>query len=252
MFEGRPCRNIARRGRRFKRGPGANVRRISYVETAGSTTDPLPGHEAFLHATMTDIRWVEPAESPFRVRCVDCRPLSSTTVSTTRDVLMATSFHDLRRSSGERLRNTMPPDPITVHCALRYPYLKGWAEGPLYRASQMEEKWDLFLFDNTLYFARSWTGSLVFIASAALTGGRLLVESISADRAATGGNQVFIVRSVDFLIKSHLYHLAAPHPIPEGFPDDPDRIALYSFGEYGRMASFATYEDTLGTGLDEQ
>jgi hypothetical protein len=200
---------------------------------------------------MNNVRWVEPHESPFRVRCVDCRPLSSTMVSTTRDVLVASSFHDLRRSNGERFRDTLPEDPVTVRCALQYPYLKGWTEGPLCKASQMEEKWDVFLFENTLYFARSWTGSLIFTASAALTQGKLLVERISADRAATGGDRVFIVRAVDFLIKSHLYHLAVPHPIPDGFPDDAERIALYSFGEYGRMASFATYEDTLGAGLDE-
>jgi hypothetical protein len=52
------------------------------------------------------------------------------------------------------------------------------------------------------------------------------------------------VRAVDFLMKTHLHRKEAPHPFPQGFPEDKKILALYSFSQYGRWASYGSFEDT--------
>jgi len=164
----------------------------------------------------------------------------------TGDPAMAKTFSLLRQSEGEHVHGHAPRHPLVVQCALSYSPLKGVLDGPAYLAQSMEEKWDIFLFDGALYFARSWTGDLVFAATVAFSGGRLAVSSIVADTTAAGNNPRYIIGQVDFLIKTHLLHSEVPHPLPEGLPDDPDQIAMFSFSQYGRMAAYASFEDTSG------
>jgi hypothetical protein len=115
----------------------------------------------------------------------------------------------------------------------------------LFIAQQMEDKWDIYFFDGYLYFARSWTGDLIFRAKANFSDRGMIISSIDAKSQAVGGDHSLAIRQVDFLIKSHLLKQEAPHPIPANLPEDPQRIALYSFQLFGRWASYATYEDTI-------
>ena len=53
-----------------------------------------------------------------------------------------------------------------------------------------------------------------------------------------------VIRVVDFLIKSHLYGAVVPHPIPADMPNDVEKLAMYSFAQYGRRGLYASYADT--------
>jgi hypothetical protein len=193
-------------------------------------------------------RWLNPAENRFGIRCLDCRQFARQLVSSTGEPAVANTFAMLRGSLGEHVRGRLPVNTILIPCSLQYPLLKGAIDGPVYMASEMEEKWDVFLFDGQLYFARSWTGTLIFKASAEFSRRGLRVTSIAADARAGGHDTHYVSAQVDFLIKSHLYHLEAPHPLPEDFTDDPEQVAMFSFSPYGRMAAYATFEETIGAG----
>ena len=108
----------------------------------------------------------------------------------------------------------------------------------------MEDKWDIYQFEGHLYFARSWQGKLVFRAKIDLNKEELNLIWVEADLKSADGDTALVVRQVDFLIKSHLYRRETPHPIPANFPAQADEIAAYSMSQFGRWASFATYEDT--------
>ena len=120
----------------------------------------------------------------------------------------------------------------------------GSRDGPLFVARQMEDKWDVYLYDGHLYFARSWTGDLVYRAAVEFRGDEAVVTGVEVGRARAGDDPGLAVRAVDFLLKSHVHGREAPHPLPRGLPEDTRALAVYSFGEYGRWAWYGSFEDT--------
>lgn len=194
------------------------------------------------------LAWIEADESPFNVRMLDCRGFSRSMLATTRDPEIATRFLALRNSAGEQHRGKSPSDALRIDCNLRYRYQGEVRDSRLFGAEEMEDKWDIYLSDGFLYFARSWTGELVYRAGIEFTGREACVSMIEANSGMAGAEGSYAVRSVDFLIKSHLLGDEVPHPLPPHHPDDPQQIALFSFSQYGRRASFATFEDTTKLG----
>jgi hypothetical protein len=108
----------------------------------------------------------------------------------------------------------------------------------------MEEKWDLYLRADRLFVVRSWTGDVLYAAT--LSWGRAEWQITHVQRA--DGVQEEPNRSIqvlDYLIKSHLYNLAAPHPLQPAFRGDEQALALASFSEFGRRALYGTFDDVL-------
>jgi len=197
----------------------------------------------------THLAWIEAEQSPYPMRVLDCRSVCRSMVSTTKDQSVAMRFAELRQSTGERHRGKAPANVMVLECDLRYPHQGEARDGPLFVAEVMEDKWDIFLLDGHLYFARSWTGDLVFRAKVAFEGEEVVISRVEANSKTIAGDGALAVRQVDFLVKSHLFMREVPHPLPAGFPDNPEQIALYSFAQYGRWGSFATYEDTTLVGV---
>ena len=191
----------------------------------------------------TKAKWIPAAENPFGIDVVDCTAFCQSISSLTDDASVALSFSALRASLGEEHRGRSPSNAVTIQCDLSFPYDGQHKDGPLFKAQQMEEKWDIYLYDSQLYFARSWTGDLVFLANAAFNENRVRVNSILATSHATSSAE-YVIGTVDYLMKSHLYRLPVPHPLPEGFSSDPDAIACWSFNAYGRYGAFASHQDT--------
>jgi hypothetical protein len=190
------------------------------------------------------LTWLDESSNPFGVRCLDCRSFSRAWLSTTQDPGVAARFSELRKSTGEQYVGRLPPNGVMVPCDLSYPPIGQIEDGRLFVAEVMEDKWDIYLYNGYLYFARSWTGDLVFRARIAFTASGANVTSIDADAQAASPSPTYIVQQVDFLVKSHLYRREVPHPLPADLADEIQSIALYSFSQYGRRASFASYEDT--------
>lgn len=190
------------------------------------------------------LTWLDGKSNPFKVSCLDCRIFSRSMLSTTKDPNVATHFSELRKSRGEQYIGQLPPNTITVQCNLSYPHHGQSKDGPLFIAEVMEDKWDIYLYNSHLYFARSWTGDLVFRAKMDFNELKAIITFIDANAQVASQNSAYIAQQVDFLVKSHLYKQEVPHPLPSDLPNEVRAIALYSFVQYGRWASFASYEDT--------
>src|ERR1700682_3897273 len=106
-------------------------------------------------STFTTLTWLGPDENPFHLRVLDCRPFSTTMISATKDAAIAARFSQLRSASGEEHRGRHPEDAVVARCELSYPCNGESRDGPLFVAQQMEDKWDIYLYDGHLYFARS-------------------------------------------------------------------------------------------------
>ncbi|KQW13041.1 hypothetical protein ASE08_07740 [Rhizobacter sp. Root16D2] len=167
-------------------------------------------------------------------------------LSTTKDPDIARSFVSLRSADGQAMRGRLPEDCIEIPCALSYEYGGESLDGILFKSAVMEEKWDIYLYENLVYFCRSWTGSLILVAEIAPVETSLRVSRIWASRAQ---ESAFALQQVDYLIKSHLYKLRVPHPLPLELQNDSKAAALYSFSQYGRICCFGTFESTLGSAI---
>jgi hypothetical protein len=207
----------------------------------GSTSTESP-EESTEDDVFSELRWLEAADNPFGIRVLDCRPVVLGLVSTTTDPAIARRFLELRSSTGTEHLGHVPNDAIHSESDLTYPVEEHPSDGPLFVADEMEDKWNIYLHSDYLYFTRSWTGVLVSRAQLMLDGSGAHVRIVDVDRH-TAADAALAVRHVDYLIKSHIYNMASPHPVPLTMQIERD-IALYSFSMYGRRGQFASYEDT--------
>lgn len=191
-----------------------------------------------------ELKWLERDQNPYNLRCLDVRSFTTTMISTAADKRQAAQFVELRRSRGDQVTGKTPDNSAHIECQLRYPHQGATRDGPLCMAKVMEDKWDVFLFDSYLYFCRSWTGILVYKARIDFIETQAVISSIDSLQVGVQGGLWVAISAVDFLVKSHLYRREAPHTIPPSVPEDEMGIAAYSFKEYGRWASYATFEDT--------
>ena len=210
--------------------------------------------------TEPQCRWLSAADyqNPYGIDGYDCVPYVSERFTSTADPEIAESFVRLRETEGLEYVNQLPPEAIELRSNLAYPIQGGVVEGSFFKASAMEEKWDAYSYHGRLYFARSWTGMLAYVAEfkiSAIEPGAFAVapgatSAVCVNRFWIAGGQAdadeaFLVRQLDYLIKLFLFHLRVPHPLPGNLARDPDTVGAYSFNQYGNMCWFGSYEDTL-------
>jgi hypothetical protein len=221
---------------RFRRKPAANV---------DPPSPPPPDDQPPL------CQWRTKGDkaNPFLVDGYDCLAFVQSMYSVTSDPAVATSFASLRQSPGSHHIGQFPVDPLEVACRLEYPYTGEVADGVVFRASEMQEKWDIYLYTHRLYFCRSWTGTLVYVAELGVAPAAIVIDRVWVSREQIGSGAELVLRRVDYLIKSHLFRRAVPHPLPKDLPRDAQTVGLYSFAHFGKLCCFGTYEDTLPSEL---
>ena len=206
-------------------------------------------------------RWLsaDQEDNPFTIDGYDCLSLVNSLVAVTSNPEIARSFVALRDSEGLEYVDQLPAEAIEVGCPdLAYPLQDGVTEGLVFKASEMEEKWDVYLYGQRLYFCRSWTGTLVYVAEfvvSDLSPGQFPTSSkaspaLYVSRIWVAGNSAstareFVVKQADYLIKRFLLQLRMPHPLPPDLPRDPEIVGAYSFSQYGKMCCFGSFADTL-------
>jgi hypothetical protein len=191
--------------------------------------------------------WLKPEENSFGIELLDCRRVALGMISMTSDPKIAARFLELRSSRGEELRGMKPSHARTIACNLIYPHEGMPSDGPHYKAQKMEDKWDIYLYDGHLYFVRSWSGKLTYRAEVEFNGKMATVTTV--DAIQQDENDELVVRTVDYLVKSHLYCLEVPHPLPTGAQKGVEWLAMYSFSQFGRRGLYGTFADTLGIGV---
>ena len=183
---------------------------------------PPPSQQPARVDPQAEVRWVPAASNPFGVEILDCRPFIRSAVAGIDDK-HADSFARLRSSKGEEHRNAPPEQAAICPCELRYGHSGAVEDGPLFKAESMEDKWDVYLYDNYLYFARSSTGTLEYRARIHFDGREAHVIAVEARRELVHGDPGYAVAAVDFLIRSHLYGQPIPHPLPRSVGSDDPR-----------------------------
>lgn len=209
--------------------------------------DPSP---ASLQSPNTNSRWIQASDNEFGINVLECLAFCQSMVSTSDDLRIAAAFLRLRSETGEEYRDKRPENAKSTRCDLQYPYEGVRHDGALFKARQMEHKWDIYLYGDKVYFARSWTGDLIYVAEIRFDSDCVCLTSVTAD-AKRSGDPAFVVGSVDYLLKSHIYRCLVPHPIPNDHPNSLDEIAFFAFGQYGRFSGLASFEDTTGIRVPE-
>lgn len=208
-------------------------RLVKARDTGSLPSDPLAG-----------VRWVPASEDSLGVAFLDCRNFSQSMLAMTRDPTVAARYARLRCATGEDYRGRSPEGAKTCECNLRYPHKGDTRDGPIFKAEVMEDKWDIYLYDGYLYFARSWTGELTYRAQIDFHNDGANVVAVEARKELVERDPLYPVAAVDYLIRSHLYRLPTPHPLPNFMGTDPRRLALFSFSQYGRYGLFGAFGDT--------
>jgi hypothetical protein len=182
------------------------------------------------------------AENAFGVDVWDCRAFTHNMVSTTGSAEIARRYVELRSSQGDEYRGQTPTNAHLITCNFTYPSSQRPSDGTLFKSKQMEDKWDIYLLDERLYFVRSWTGELTFTAQVRHELGALHLTALAAEEHQ---DPAFAPQVVDYLVKTHVLRHEVPHPLPPHLPPTARNIALFSFSSFGRRCSFGTYADTI-------
>jgi hypothetical protein len=194
-----------------------------------------------------NLAWLEPdSDNPFGIGVLDCRPITWNLVATTADPSVAESFASLRTSDGRDLIEAAIGGSVWIAASLTLPHDGSPLEGVVFKSDSMEVKWDIYLYDSTFLFARSWTGDLVYRAPA-----QIGPSAITIDRIECPASDPDIAPShVYFLLGSHAMGRVLPHRVPADIGRDPTKVATWSFALFGKMASYAAFEDITGIPVD--
>jgi hypothetical protein len=189
-------------------------------------------------------RWLQPNENIWRLPILDCTQYADGMTSFTESPQVAQKYSELRKASGQELPGVEFKPIQSVPCNLAYEINKRPADGPVFKSRIMEEKWDIYSYDERLFFCRSWSGELIYRAAVKCelpTFEVLMVES--SEKLP----EKLAVQQVDFLVKSHLLLAMALHPLLAELGHDAEKQAMHSFGRYGNKGRYGTLEETIGT-----
>ena len=212
--------------------------------------------------------WLEPEKNPFGLACMDIRSLTRAMQSIT-DEQTRHRFRELQTSSGEeyvRLCHSWGGSDSWFDAHLKYPAIPELFYGPLFNAEQLEDKWNIYLLEGipdeessleSLYFCRSWTGDALFRALLEYDDQNSWIFGIQINpKIAAGVGPERANAIIDFIMKSHIFELEAPAPLPysvftggKAITVDmeeydllapPSQIAQIAFKGYGWRAGYVT------------
>lgn len=190
-------------------------------------------------------KWLKPNENPYNMEIFDCREYALKMTSTTQDPKIATNFLNSRKSDGQEYIGIFPNNGVKCEVALSFNTQgKQIPDGIIYKAIEMEEKWDIYKYANFLFFVRSWTGDLLYFTNYIPTEKGFNVDLIVLDEnKIIEDDPFFEFKIVEFLIYSHILGYNVPHPIPKNIDkNDTQSILGYSFSMFGNKGQFATYD----------
>jgi hypothetical protein len=194
-----------------------------------------------------NFKWYEIGEgNPFNKRILDIRPYTQQMITTTKDRHLAEFFVTSRAGIGQEYIGFEFKNAISIHAELNFPHSGSKIEGAGYKATQMEDKWDVYAWDNIIYFVRSWTGVVAYKAFFTCDDKSLSVYKITFEGITSSENEKSIaLNNIYFLLQTLIFKAIQPHKIPEHLVTN-EEIAVYSFGTFGRNCWYATYEDVIG------
>lgn len=192
-------------------------------------------------------QWYEAGENnPFNKRILDIRSLTQHTLSFTKDKYVAELFNKQRQSIGRELIDTKMPGSKTLNVELVYPHNGAKIEGATYKAKCMEDKWDIYGWNEIIYFTRSWTGEVIYKAFINTTDSNFKIYKIEYIPTYDDEDSLLAINNVHFLIKTLAFGGVYPHKVPKSLTTEKN-IALYSFNQFGHNCWYATFDEILDT-----
>ena len=189
--------------------------------------------------------WLKPSDNPFNMEIFDCRDYTLNMTSTTKDPKIAQQFLQFRNSDGKEYIGMFPENAVKCEVDLNF-NTKGQQipDGIVFKAQEMEEKWDIYKYADFLFFVRSWTGELIYFSNYIPTEEGFRVNQIVMDETSIDPEDpYFEFKVVEFLIHSHIMSFQVPHPIPKAFDkENTEAILAYSFSMFGNRGHFATLQ----------
>lgn len=166
-----------------------------------------------------------------------------TIITSTESEDIAKKFNILRDSNGENYIGLLPENAHKHTLNHRYKGLQIPDDGPLFKADQMEDKFDIYKYDNLIYITRSWTGELVVSLEVNFEEVGMTIKKI---HDKNHNSPEYSLRFVDYIIKSHFLNCINIHPLPDNLKDvEITELAQYSFSIFGRRGWYGTFENTL-------
>ncbi|WP_420552252.1 hypothetical protein [Tenacibaculum aiptasiae] len=192
--------------------------------------------------------WLEVGEkdNPFNKKILDISSYTQTTMAFTKEKLIAEKYNELRSSFGKELIDFDTSNFDKISTNLTYPHNGSKLEGIAFKADSMDCKWDIYAYNNFLFFSRSWDGQLIYKAKYSIDTNKLVITEILFDNQITKREAE---NDVHFLLKSHAIGQAFPHLIPEELKSDLE-IAQWSFVKFGNRAYYASYEEIIDTEIN--
>jgi hypothetical protein len=85
------------------------------------------------------------------------------------------------------------------------------------------------------------------VATCHFSADRVEVSSVDVDDDYVAGQSDYAAQLLDFLIKSHMSRWQVAHPMPQSWlGKSAEELATLSFGSFGRLGLFGTFESTIG------
>ncbi|MCS6915552.1 MAG: hypothetical protein RMK29_00405 [Myxococcales bacterium] len=189
-----------------------------------------------------EVGWLTPEESPLGRRVLDCRGYCKLMPGPPRDKIVE-RFQALRRMSLEQLRDCLPEGSDPAGYELSWDFNEGEAlrlrAG--FHATDVEDRWLIRYAHGRLYFQRSWTGVLVYVAEIRPEhgGARLTRLWLRGSDSACPEQRLLHIAIVRYLIDSHLLGRLAAVPVPSDLASEPLKMALFAFSIAGRRGEYA-------------
>ncbi|MCC7572486.1 MAG: hypothetical protein KO464_03750 [Candidatus Methanofastidiosum sp.] len=188
-------------------------------------------------------RWLKEDETPFGAVLFDTREYAINMRSHTTNKDILEKYIAMQASDGKEYLKDNFENGVKIKCNVDFPFPDAsLPDGILFRSEAMEEKWNIYKYDGHIFFVRSWTGELRYIADYEETEEGFLVKEIAMGKDAFHEDKIgFYVNEVHFLIVSHALGYLIPHPLPHDIQDKPEEILKFSFGEFGNRGYFGYF-----------
>ena len=140
--------------------------------------------------------WIDVGkDNPFSAPVSDIHGFTQTMISTTQDQSVAENFSVSRSDDGQQYIGKAPADAFSIPTDITYPHNGDELDGIIYKAPEMEVKWDIYAYGGWFYFVRSWTSDLIYKVRFENTGTTLNLKEIHGARS--GGVRSGMIFEVD-------------------------------------------------------
>ena len=187
-----------------------------------------------------DINWIEQADNPWGVRVLDVRPITLNMLSTSGDPQCASNAQSFRRDDGTSFIGEEPRVTRVIHTNLRFPIDRRLADGVLFVPGGMEQKWALFYHRGQIICVRSWLRQVLAVARVEEHEDHIEITEVRGGFVEEDEDPEFMVRVLDYLLRSHALETVYPAPLPARLRKEPSRAALWCMSMFGNRVSFAT------------